>query len=194
MKFELLLLAFFLFPLLTHSPLDFKLKNIEGKEVDLAQYKGKVVMMVNVASECGLTPQYKELQELYTKYKDKGLVILGFPANEFGAQEPGTNEQIQQFCSTKYQVNFPMFSKIVVKGEGIAPLYKYLTAKETNPKSPGEIQWNFTKFLIGRDAQLITRFEPKTKPSAPEVVQAIEKALATPAPTAAGASKSGETR
>src|SRR5688572_20622144 len=121
------------------GPLDFKVKDIDGKEVDLAKLgKGKVVMVVNVASKCGLTPQYEELQKLHDAYKEKGLVILGFPANEFGAQEPGTNAEIKEFCSSKYKVTFPMFAKIVVKGEGIDPLYKFLTDKETNAASPGE--------------------------------------------------------
>ena len=165
------------------GPLDVKVKDIEGKEVDLAKTcKGKVVLVVNVASKCGLTPQYAELQKLYEDYKDKGLVVLGFPANEFGAQEPGTDAEIKEFCSSKYKVTFPMFAKIVVKGEGIHPLYKHLTEKATNPDSPGEIKWNFTKFLVGRDGALVARFEPKSAPSAKEVVAAIEKALAAPPP------------
>jgi glutathione peroxidase len=165
------------------GPLAFKMKDIDGKEVDLAKiYAGKVVLMVNVASKCGLTPQYEELEKIYETYKDKGFVVLGFPANEFGAQEPGTNEEIKQFCTSQYKVTFPMFSKIVVKGEGINPLYKFLTEKETNPASSGEIKWNFTKFLIGRDGKLIARFEPKTTPKSKDVTDAIEKALAAPAP------------
>ena len=165
------------------GPLDVKVKDIDGKEVDLAKTcKGKVVLIVNVASKCGLTPQYAELEKLYGDYKDKGLVVLGFPANEFGAQEPGTDAEIKEFCSSKYKVTFPMFSKIVVKGDGIHPLYKHLTEKATNPDSPGEIKWNFTKFLIGRDGALVARFEPKATPSSKEVVAAIEKALAVAAP------------
>ena len=160
------------------GPLDFKMKDIDGKEVDLAKTcKGKVVLVVNVASKCGLTPQYDELQKLYDTYKERGLVILGFPANEFGAQEPGTNAEIKEFCTTKYKVTFPMFSKIVVKGEGIHPLYKFLTEKETDPKFAGEIKWNFTKFLVDRDGKLAARFEPKIAPSAKEVAAAIEAAL-----------------
>jgi glutathione peroxidase len=164
------------------GPLDFKMKDIDGKEVDLAKtYKEKVVLIVNVASKCGLTPQYAELEKLYETYKARGLVILGFPANEFGAQEPGTNAEIKEFCTSSYKVSFPMFEKIVVKGEGIHPLYKFLTEKESDPAFAGEIKWNFTKFLVGRDGKLAARFEPKTKPSEKEVVDAIEKALG-PAP------------
>lgn len=163
---------------LASGPLDFTVKDIDGKDVDLAKtYKGKVVLMVNVASKCGLTPQYEELEKLYAGYKARGLVILGFPANEFGAQEPGTNSEIKEFCTSKYKVTFPMFSKIVVKGEGLHPLYKFLTEKETDPAYAGEIKWNFTKFLVGRDGKLAARFEPKTTPSSKEVVAAIEAAL-----------------
>jgi glutathione peroxidase len=159
------------------GPLQFTVKDIDGKDVDLSQYKGKVVMIVNVASRCGNTPQYKQLEEMHKKYADKGLVILGFPANEFGKQEPGSNEQIKEFCTSTYQVDFPMFSKIVVKGNGQADLYKHLTSKETDPKFAGPITWNFEKFLVGRDGQVAARFKPKTKPDAPEVVQAIESEL-----------------
>jgi glutathione peroxidase len=160
------------------GPLQYTVKDIDGKDVDLSQYKGKVVMIVNVASKCGNTPQYKQLEEAYKKYGDKGFTILGFPANEFRGQEPGTNEDIKKFCTEKYNVDFPMFSKLVVKGDGQAPLYKYLTSKETNPKAAGDITWNFEKFLIGKDGQVAARFAPKTKPDAPEVVKAIEAELA----------------
>jgi glutathione peroxidase len=159
------------------SPLDFKMDSIDGKPVDLSQYKGNVVLIVNVASKCGLTPQYKQLESVYSKYKDKGLAVLGFPANEFGKQEPGTNQEIATFCSSKYNVDFPMFSKIVVKGDGINPLYKFLTSKETNPGFEGDIKWNFEKFLVGRDGKVIKRFDPKTKPDDPEVIEAIESEL-----------------
>jgi glutathione peroxidase len=163
---------------LASGPLDFTMKDIDGKDVELAKTcKGKVVMVVNVASKCGLTPQYEELEKLYETYKERGLVILGFPANEFAAQEPGTEKEIKEFCTSKYKVSFPMFSKIVVKGDTIHPLYKFLTEKETDPSFAGEIKWNFTKFLIGRDGKLAARFEPKTVPSAKEVVAAIETAL-----------------
>jgi glutathione peroxidase len=160
------------------GPLQYTVKDIDGKDVDLAQYKGKVVMIVNVASKCGNTPQYKQLEEAYKKYGDKGFTILGFPANEFRGQEPGTNEDIKKFCTSKYNVDFPMFSKVVVKGDGQADLYKHLTSKETNPKAPGDVTWNFEKFLIGKDGQVAARFSPKTKPDAPEVVKAIEAELA----------------
>jgi glutathione peroxidase len=157
--------------------LNFSMTRLDGKPVDLKQYAGKVVLVVNVASQCGLTPQYEELQALHQKFASQGLSILGFPANEFGKQEPGTNEEIQKFCTEKYQVDFPLFSKIVVKGDGIAPLYQYLTDSETDPKFPGPIHWNFEKFLIGRDGQVVGRFDPKKDPSTPEVVNAIETAL-----------------
>jgi glutathione peroxidase len=153
------------------------MKGIDGKEVDLSKYQGKVVMFVNVASECGLTPQYKALQAVYSKYSRDGLVIVGVPANEFGKQEPGTDAEIAKFCSTKYKVTFPMLSKVVVKGEGITPLYQYLTSKETDPKFAGEIQWNFTKFLISRKGEIVNRFEPRVRPDSKEVISAIEEEL-----------------
>lgn len=162
---------------MANSVYDFTLKDIDGKPASLAQYRGKVLLLVNVASRCGLTPQYEGLEKLYLKYKDRGLVILGFPANNFGAQEPGTNEEIKTFCSLKYNVTFPMFSKISVKGDDIHPLYKYLTDKETDPEFAGEIKWNFNKFLVGRDGKIVARFEPKVTPDSPEVSQGIEKAL-----------------
>jgi len=155
---------------------DFKMTTIKGEEQKLSEYKGKVVMVVNVASKCGLTKQYTALQKLYDTYKDKGFVILGFPANEFGNQEPGTNGEILEFCSKEYGVSFPMFSKIVVKGEGIHPLYKWLTSTTGEEK---EIGWNFTKFLVNRSGTVIERFEPKTTPDDPSVLKAIESALNT---------------
>jgi glutathione peroxidase len=157
--------------------LDFKMKDIKGKELDLSQYKGKVVLFVNVASRCGFTPQYRALQKLYEDNKDKGLVIVGVPANEFGKQEPGTDQQILEFCETTYNVTFPMLSKVVVKGEGITPLYDYLTSKKTNPKHGGPIEWNFTKFLIGRDGKVAGRFEPQVEPNAEELATAVKKEL-----------------
>ncbi|HTU27506.1 MAG TPA: glutathione peroxidase [Pirellulales bacterium] len=160
------------------GPLDFTMTSIDGKPIELANYKGKVVLIVNVASKCGLTPQYEALEALYKKYQDRGFVILGFPANEFGHQEPGTNEEIVQFCKSKYSVDFPMFAKIVVKGDGISPLYQYLTSAESDPKYPGEIKWNFEKFLVDRNGQIVNRFEPRTKPDSPEVTGAIEAELA----------------
>jgi glutathione peroxidase len=158
--------------------LDFHVKDIDGKDVDLASYKGKVLLIVNTASQCGFTPQYKDMEEIYEKYKDKGFEILAFPANEFGKQEPGTNDQIKDFCATKYKVSFPLFSKIVVKGKGIDPLYNYLTSDKTNPKFSGTIPWNFTKFLVNRKGEVIARFKPQDKPSSDSVTKAIDKALA----------------
>ena len=161
------------------SVLDFHVKDIEGKDVDLASYKGKVLLIVNTASQCGLTPQYKDLEAIYEKYKGQGLEILAFPANEFGKQEPGTNEQIKEFCSTKYKVSFPLFSKVVVKGKGIDPLFDFLTSESTNPKFAGVIKWNFNKFLVDRKGEVIARFDPNKDAHWSEpVVAAIEKALA----------------
>ncbi len=157
--------------------LNFKMKSLDGKEVDLAQHQGKVVLFVNVASKCGYTPQYQGLQKLHEQYGNDGLVVIGVPANEFGRQEPGTNEEIAEFCKTKYKVTFPMMAKVVVKGDGISPLYQYLTSKETDPKHAGEIKWNFTKFLISRDGQVVGRFEPTVKPESPELTKAIEAEL-----------------
>ena len=142
------------------SVLDFHVKDIDGKDVDLAKFKGKVLLIVNTASQCGNTPQYKDLQAIYEKYKDQGFEVLAFPANEFGAQEPGDNPQIKEFCSTHYKVAFPLFSKIVVKGAGIHPLYGFLTSEETNPKFAGEIAWNFAKFLVNKKGEVIDRFQP----------------------------------
>jgi glutathione peroxidase len=159
------------------SVLDFHVKDIEGKDVDLASYKGKVLLIVNTASQCGLTPQYKDLEAIYEKYKDQGFAILAFPANEFGKQEPGSNEEIKEFCSTKYKVSFPLFSKIVVKGKGIDPLFDFLTSDTTNPKFAGEIKWNFNKFLVNRNGEVIARFEPREKPNTDSAISAIEKAL-----------------
>ncbi len=179
-------------------------KTIDNKEKTLKEYQGKVLLVVNVASECGLTPQYQGLESMYKKYKDQGLVVLGFPANEFGAQEPGNNEQIQQFCQTKFSIKFPMFSKIVVKGEGQHPLYKYLT--DMKPEAVGrndvslftnngksfkdlleseglvsgeekDILWNFEKFLINREGDVVERFNPDIHPDNPIIINAIENQL-----------------
>jgi glutathione peroxidase len=158
--------------------LNFTMDSLDGKPVDHAKYKGKVVMMVNVASKCGNTKQYKPLQALHEKYADKGLAILGFPANDFKSQEPGTNEEIAAFCEKNYGVKFDMFSKIVVKGDGQHPLYKYLTAQPTTPEPAGDIKWNFEKFLIGKDGKVAARFAPKTQPDSEEVIKAIEAELA----------------
>jgi len=161
------------------SVFDYTLNTIDGQPAPLSAYKGKVVMLVNVASRCGFTPQYTALEAIYEKYKDRGFVIIGIPANNFGAQEPGTNQEIKTFCQSKYSVTFPMMSKVSVKGDDKAPLYQYLTDKSVNPKTGGDIQWNFTKFLVGPDGQIITRFEPAVTPDSPEVMAAIEKALAS---------------
>ncbi|MBI3866075.1 MAG: glutathione peroxidase [Planctomycetia bacterium] len=158
--------------------LNFKMKKIDGKEADLSAYQGKVVLMVNVASKCGLTPQYKELEGLHEKFSEKGLAVLGFPANEFGAQEPGSNAEIATFCKDNFNVKFDMFEKVVVKGDGQCPLYKHLTSKETDPKFAGDISWNFEKFLIGRNGEIVARFAPRVKPDSEEVLKAIEAELA----------------
>jgi glutathione peroxidase len=156
-------------------PLAGTMKSIDGTDVDLGSYQGKVVLVVNVASRCGATPQYAGLEALYAKYKDKGFVVLGFPANDFGAQEPGSDEQIKEFCSSKYDVTFPMFSKITVKGAGKPKLYQVLT--ETADPS-GDIGWNFEKFLIGKDGKVAGRFKTRVSPDDAELVAAIEAALA----------------
>jgi len=155
---------------------DFMLPSIDGKPAPLGSYKGKVVLLVNVASRCGYTPQYTALEAIYEKYKDRGFVILGFPANNFGGQEPGTNEEIKTFCSSKYSVTFPLYAKVSVKGSDQTPLYRYLT-KEANPAVAGDIQWNFTKFLVDRDGKVVKRFESAITPDSPEVVSAIERLL-----------------
>jgi glutathione peroxidase len=165
------------------SPLDYKLKDIDGKEYDLAKLKGKVVLLVNVASECGYTPQYEGLQELYAKYEKDGLVVVGVPSNEFGKQEPGSNEDIKKFCTTKYKVTFPMMSKVVVKGKEQVPLYKTLVAATPNAQGKTEeVGWNFEKFLIGRDGKVAGRFKSAVAPDAPELTKAIKTELDKPAP------------
>jgi glutathione peroxidase len=156
---------------------EFTLNALNGTPTPLASFQGKVMLVVNVASQCGYTPQYEGLQALYAKYKDQGFVIAGFPANNFGGQEPGTNEEIGAFCKSKYGVTFPMFAKISVKGGDKAPLYQFLTDKSANPKTGGEIQWNFTKFLVDRNGRVIQRFEPAVEPQAGELVSAVEAAL-----------------
>jgi glutathione peroxidase len=159
------------------SPLGFKVQSLEGKDVDLSQYKGKVVLIVNVASHCGFTKQYKALEALYKQYADKGFVILGFPCNQFGQQEPGTAEEIRKFCTDKYDVTFPMMAKIEVNGDGACDLYKYLTPLDAKPKGAGKVKWNFEKFLVGRDGQVIARYPSQSTPDSPEVVKAIEAEL-----------------
>ncbi len=154
------------------SVYDYSMKTIDGAPRPLSEYKGKVLLVVNTASQCGFTPQYEALESVYKKYNPEGFLVLGFPANNFGSQEPGSNAEIAQFCTRKFHVDFPMFSKTDVKGENQTPLYHYLTAEKG-----GEIKWNFTKFLIGRDGTILARFEPAVKPDSPEVTAAIEKAL-----------------
>jgi glutathione peroxidase len=153
---------------------EFTMNNIDGKPVKLDEYKGKVVLIVNVASKCGNTPQYEGLEKIYKQYSSKGFVILGFPANNFMGQEPGTDADIKQFCTSKYNVTFPMFSKISVKGSDIHPLYQFLTQNST---PPGDVRWNFGKFLIGKDGKIIARFDPKLAPESTELTSAIEAAL-----------------
>ena len=164
------------------AALNFTMKDIDGNPVKLARYAGQVIMIVNVASQCGNTPQYADLEAMYEKYKKKGFVILGFPANDFGKQEPGDEKAIKEFCTTKYKVTFPMFSKSVVKGEGQNPFYKYLTDKETDEKFAGDIDWNFAKFIINRKGEVVARFKASTKPLTPEVVSVVEKELEAPKP------------
>ena len=158
--------------------LNFTMKNITGQPVNLSKYQGKVVLIVNTASECGYTYQYEGLQALHKKYAAQGLSILGFPSNDFGAQEPGTDPEIQQFCKANYGVEFDMFSKVKVLGTNKVPLFQHLTSSATNPKFAGEINWNFEKFLIGRDGQLLGRFKSPVEPESRELTAAIEAALA----------------
>lgn len=156
----------------------YKMKDIDGNDVKLSKYKGHVLLVVNVASKCGYTPQYEGLEAIYEKYKEKGFYVLGFPANNFGSQEPGTESEIKEFCTSKYKVTFPMFAKISVKGADQDPLYAYLTSKEKDPDFAGDITWNFNKFLIDRDGKIVARFSSKQTPESDDVTQAIEKYLA----------------
>jgi glutathione peroxidase len=156
---------------------DFTMKTIDGDHVSLKNYQGKVVLLVNVASKCGFTPQYAALESLYEKYKDRGLVIVGVPANNFMSQEPGTDEEIKKFCSNKYNVTFPMMSKVSVLGDDKTPLYVFLTGKDSDPQFAGDIKWNFTKFLFDRNGNPVARFEPNVTPDSPQVTAAIESAL-----------------
>ena len=160
---------------------DFTARTIDGTPRSLSDYRGRVTLVVNVASKCGLTPQYAGLEELHETFGPKGFAVLGFPANEFGAQEPGTDAQIKEFCTTSYGVKFDMFAKVKVKGPGIDPIFDFLTSKETNPASGGEIKWNFNKFLIGKKGEILARFEPQVEPTSPEVKAAITSALAASA-------------
>ncbi len=163
------------------AALSFTMKDIAGRDVDLSRYGGKVVLIVNVASKCGFTKQYAQLQALHEKYAERGLAILGFPANDFGRQEPGTNAEIATFCTENYGVDFDMFSKVVVKGEGACDLYKHLVANA--PDGEGAIKWNFEKFLISRDGRIVARYRSKIAPDAKELIDAIEAELARPAPS-----------
>ena len=156
---------------------DFETKTIDGEVKTLADFEGQVLLVVNVASKCGLTPHYAGLQALYTEKKGAGFAVLGFPCNQFGGQEPGSDAEVKSFCTTKYGVSFPMFSKIDVNGAGRAPLYAWLTSEPTQPEGPGDIAWNFTKFLIGKDGRVKARFGPRVEPSSAELRRAVEAAL-----------------
>jgi glutathione peroxidase len=171
-------LALLTLPLMAEEPklYSIPLKDIDGKDTSLKAFAGKVVLAVNVASRCGNTPQYSQLQALYEKHKDAGLVVVGFPCNDFGAQEPGTNAEVKEFCSTKYKVTFPMMDKLHVKGAEQHPLYRELSGPGS--AFPGDVKWNFGKFLIGRDGKVLARFEPGAKPDAANITKAIEDALA----------------
>ena len=155
---------------------DFQVKTIDGQNKSLRDYAGHPLLVVNVASRCGLTPQYTALEALYQRFKGRGFTVLGFPCNDFGAQEPGTEAEIKTFCESKYNVTFPLFSKLHVKGSERAPLYEFLTSQATAPDGPGDIAWNFAKFLIGSDGRVLARFNPQTAPDAPDVISAIEAA------------------
>jgi len=177
MKLLLLLTALFTATAMhASSVFDITVKDIKGADVSLDTYRGKVLLIVNVASKCGYTKQYTGLEALYAKYKDQGLVVLGFPCNQFGGQEPGTEAEIAEFCSVKFNVKFPLFAKIEVNGPGRAPLYTFLSGEGS--KFPGKIGWNFNKFLVGRDGQVIARYESKVAPESAELVAAVEAALA----------------
>jgi len=157
--------------------LQFKTKTLEGKDADLSKYQGKVLLIVNTASRCGFTPQYKALESLHEKYGKDGLVVLGFPCNQFLRQEPGTPQQIREFCTDKYNVKFDLFEKIDVKGKNQAPIYKWLTSADATPSDPGDVKWNFEKFLVGKDGKVVARYRSRTDPGSPQVVQAIETEL-----------------
>jgi glutathione peroxidase len=156
---------------------DFTVRTIDGQDKALRDYAGKAVLIVNVASACGLTPHYDGLQTLHERFAARGLVVLGFPCNDFGAQEPGTEAEIKHFCSTRYSVTFPMFAKLHVKGPEQAPLFAFLTSQPSAPDGPGDIAWNFAKILVGPDGKVVARFAPTTVPLAPDLLAAIERAL-----------------
>jgi glutathione peroxidase len=176
--FVCLVLALMTAPLFAADPplYSIPLKDIDGKPASLKTYSGKALLVVNVASECGYTRQYSGLEALWRKYKDKGLVVLGFPSNDFGGQEPGSNEEIKQFCTSKFDVTFPMFDKVNVKGPEQHPLYTVLTGKDA--PFPGNVKWNFGKFLISRDGKILARYDSKTEPDSAELATAIDAALA----------------
>ena len=180
MRKFILMAAAILLPILSlqaaDSIYDIPLKDIDGNATSLKPYKGQVVLVINVASHCGFTPQYAALEAVYQKYKSQGLVICGFPCNQFGGQEPGTDTEIKQFCTAKYDVTFPMFDKLEVNGDNRHPLYVLLAGKDS--PFPGDIRWNFTKFVVGRDGKILNRFDSKVKPDSDEVTTAIETALA----------------
>jgi glutathione peroxidase len=156
---------------------DFSAKTIDGDDKALGDFAGRVLLLVNVASECGLTPQYLGLEELYRNFRERGLDVLGFPCNQFGGQEPATEAEIKEFCRSRYDVHFPMFAKIEVNGQGRHPLYAFLTGQPTTPDGPGDIRWNFAKFLVDRSGNVVARFPPTTAPVSEEIVAAIEKLL-----------------
>ena len=160
----------------------FTVTDIDGKERSLSEFAGKVLLIVNVASKCGFTPQYAGLQEMYSRFHESGLEVLGFPANNFMRQEPGTNEEIRSFCSLKYDVTFPLFAKISVAGRDIHPLYAYLTSSEMNPALGGRIKWNFSKFLVDRYGLVIGRFAPSDDPLSEKIVRQVEAALSVRVP------------
>ncbi|HLJ55418.1 MAG TPA: glutathione peroxidase [Chthonomonadaceae bacterium] len=166
----------------TPAVLDFTMKDIDGNPVKLARYAGNVIMIINVASKCGNTPQYEGLEKIYEKYKGQGFTILAFPANDFGKQEPGDEKTIKEFCEATYKVKFPLFSKVIVKGDDKVSLYKFLTSKETNEQFAGDIDWNFAKFLVNRKGEVVARFKAGVKPESEPVISAIEKELAAPKP------------
>lgn len=160
---------------------EFEMKDIDGQSKSLRDFEGKVVLVVNVASKCGLTPQYDGLQRLYDEYKDRGLVVLGFPCNQFAGQEPGSDAEVKEFCTVNFNVDFPLFSKIDVNGESRAPLYGWLCGSEIGPEESGDVKWNFGKFLIGRDGQIMGRFDPSVEPESETLTAAIESVLERPA-------------
>jgi len=156
---------------------DFKVRTIDGTDISLGDFAGKVLLVVNVASRCGLTPQYKALEELHRRYAGRGFSVVGFPSNDFGAQEPGTDSEIKAFCSTSYDVTFPLLSKVHVNGDGETPVYAFMKGAATAPKGPGDITWNFEKFLVGKDGRVLARFAPPTSPVDEEITSAVERAL-----------------